>query len=194
MSAIDGIEQRYNSPRTMELLFEQTYRGLGRPPRAESGRLYLRKPRRMRWEYAEPAGKLFLSDGQDVYFYSPSSNRVEKMRLKESGDLRTPLAFLMGRVDLRRDFEKFVSRPEGEALRITAFPKSEKAPYSQVEFLVEDGFRIAELVVTGQDQTVMSFRFSGEQVNPALEAGLFEFTMPPGAEFIELIDETDGSF
>ena len=87
-NAIEGIEKRYNRPRTMQLSFSQTYTWQGRPPRNESGVLYLRKPRRMRWEYDTPPGKLFLSDGKHVYFYSPTAHRVEKMPLKESGDLR----------------------------------------------------------------------------------------------------------
>jgi len=188
-SAIRGIEQRYNRPRTMALRFEQTYRVPGRPPRTESGKLYLRRPRRMRWDYENPPGKLFLSDGNDVYFYSPAANRVEKMPLKRSGDLRTPLAFLMGRVNLRRDFREFRSRPEGADLHITALPKSDRAPYARVEFVVNSSHQIRRLVVVGQDRSVMEFRFAEEKVNPPLRAGLFQFHLPEGAEFVDLSQE-----
>jgi len=169
-SAIRGIEQRYNRPRTMALR-------------------YLRRPRRMRWDYENPPGKLFLSDGNDVYFYSPAANRVEKMPLKRSGDLRTPLAFLMGRVNLRRDFREFRSRPEGADLHITALPKSDRAPYARVEFVVNSSHQIRRLVVVGQDRSVMEFRFAEEKVNPPLRAGLFQFHLPEGAEFVDLSQE-----
>jgi outer membrane lipoprotein carrier protein len=188
-SAIEGVENHYNRPRTIQLGFRQTYKAPGRPPRTESGDLYLRRPRRMRWDYRVPAGKLFLSDGDSAYFYSPASNRVEKMPLKRSGDLRTPLAFLLGRVDLRRDFREFRSRPEGNDLHIAALPKSKKSPYTQVDFLVTPEFRIRRLVVHGQDQSLMEFDFSGETVNPRLDAELFKFEMPEGAEFVELTAE-----
>lgn len=184
--AIAGIEARYNRPRTMQLDFEQTYTGYGRPPRTERGVLYLRKPRRMRWEYEQPPGKLFLSDGKFVYFYSPAANRVEKMPLKQSGDLRTPLAFLMGRLDLRRDFREFRSRPEGEDLHVVALPKSKNAPYREVVFVVTPEFRIKRLVVRGSDESVMEFRFSNERINPPLPADLFVFRAPAGVEFIEV--------
>ncbi len=187
--AIAGIERRYNAPKTMQLLFEQTYTWQGRPPRTERGKLYLQKPRRMRWQYEVPAGKLFLSDGEHVFFYSPNANRVEKMPLKESGDLRTPLAFLMGRLELRRDFREFRSRPEGADLHITAIPKSDQAPYARVEFLVASDFRIRRLVVTGQDRSVMEFRFFEERLNPRLDPGLFVFQAPPDAEFVEMRGE-----
>lgn len=185
-AVLDGIEARYNRPETLQLLFEQTYTAQGRPPRTESGVLYLRKPGRMRWEYHVPPGKLFVSDGEFVYFYSPSANRVEKMRLKDSGDMRVPLAFLIGRVDLRRDFREFRSRPEGDDLRIVALPKSERSPFTQVEFVVASDRQIRRLVIHGEDGSVMSFRFAEERINPPLARDLFRFQPPPGAELVEV--------
>lgn len=185
-TVIRGIEQHYNRPKTMELAFAQTYTYRGRPPRTERGRLYLWKPKRMRWDYVDPAGKLFLVDGDNVYFYSPSTNRVEKTPLKESGDLRTPLAFLIGKLDLWRDFKEFRTRAEGDDLSITALPRSKNAPFLTVSFLVNRASRIKRLVIEGQDRSVMEFRFSGEKVNPPLGRRLFRFQMPPGAEFVEV--------
>jgi outer membrane lipoprotein carrier protein len=188
-TVLNGIEARYNRPQTLQLLFEQTYTAQGRPPRTESGVVYLRKPGRMRWEYHVPPGKLFVSDGEFVYFYSPAANRVEKMRLKDSGDMRVPLAFLIGRVDLRRDFREFRSRPEGDALRIVALPKSDRAPFTQVEFLVAPDHSIRRLVIQGEDGSVMSFGFREERVNPPLARDLFRFQAPPGAELVEVRGE-----
>ena len=82
-------------------------RSRGRPRKSESGELTLRKPGRMRWDYTAPAGKLFLSDGKQVYLYTPDSNRVERMPLKESDDMRAPLAFLLGKLDFAKEFRDF---------------------------------------------------------------------------------------
>jgi len=192
-AAIKGLEARYNRPKTMQLLFNQKYTYQGRPPRSESGTLFLSKPKRMRWDYEDPAGKLFLSDGKSIYFYSPSTRRVEKMPLRESGDMRTPLAFLIGRLDLRRDFREFRSRPEGEDLYLSALPSSKKAPFTKVDFLITPECRIKRLVIVGQDQSLMEFEFSAERINPPLRDGLFEFEMPPGAEFVEMTGDEAGS-
>ena len=48
--------------------------------RTESGTLRLRKPGRMRWDYTDPAGKLFLSDGKNLYLYTPANNEVESSK------------------------------------------------------------------------------------------------------------------
>ena len=73
------------------------------------GDLYLRKPGKMRWDYKTPAGKLFLSDGKQVYFYNPATNRAEKTKLKETEDMRAPLAFLLGKLDFEQGLPRVSS-------------------------------------------------------------------------------------
>lgn len=183
-SLLKQVEKRYNSARTLQVSFEQTHKAQGRT-RTESGDLTLRKPGRMRWAYTRPEGKLFVSDGKSVYFYSPETNRAEKMKLKETDDMRAPMAFLLGRLEFSRDFDRFVSRPEGDATFVTASPKSDKMPYREVSFLVGPDARIQRLIVTGQDSSVLDFTFTGEKVNPPVNDQSFRFQLPKGAEFVD---------
>jgi outer membrane lipoprotein carrier protein len=179
-----GVESRYNRARTLQVRFQETYLQ-GRNRRTESGALSLRKPGRMRWEYSSPPGKLFVSDGKFLYLYLPSSNRVEKMKAKESEDLRAPLAFLLGRLDFRRDFARFESHAEDSGLWVRAEPKSASLPYLAVEFVVAPDYRIRRVRVTGQDRSVFDFQFEEEKVNPPIDDRIFRFTPPPGAEVVE---------
>lgn len=159
---LKAVESRYNRAQTLEVQFQQTFSVPNRGQRTESGALFLRKPGRMRWQYASPPGKLFLSDGKFIYLYLPSDNRVEKTRVKESEDLRAPLAFLLGKLDFQKDFKKFTARPEGPDTWIVAEPRSDNLAYTQVAFLVTPAFEIRRLEVTGQDRSVMEFRFAGK--------------------------------
>ena len=182
-----GIENRYNRAQTLQVGFQEVYSGPGRPRRTESGTLYLRKPGRMRWEYASPKGKLFLIDGKFVYLYTPNSNRVEKMKVKESDDMRAPLAFLIGRLDFQKDFGRYEWRRDETGIRVRAFPKSDRLAYTLVEFTVDSDYRIRLLTVTGQDRSQLEFSFEGEQRNPALAPRLFQFEAPAGAEVLEVV-------
>ncbi len=181
---LDRVEQRYNHARTLEVNFEESYLQ-GRTQKTEAGVLYLRKPGRMRWEYSSPPGKLFVSDGKYVYLYTPTSNRVERMKAKASEDMRAPLAFLLGKLNFQRDFGRFESRPEGQNLWIRAEAKSNNLPYTNVEFVVTPDSRIRRVQVTGQDGSVLDFRFADEKVNPPLNDAMFRFQVPPGAEVVE---------
>lgn len=188
-SVIEGLEEHYNQPQTFQMAFEQTYSAPGRRTIVESGEVYLRKPRRMRWVYRQPAGKLFVADGSFTYFYSPTANRVEKERLRESADFRAPLAFLIGKVDIRRDFDRLLYKPDGEDVYIAGEPKSDRSPYDEVVFVVTPDHRIRRLEVHVQDQSVYTYIFSDEVVNPTLSDDLFEFQMPAGADLVEIADD-----
>jgi outer membrane lipoprotein carrier protein len=181
---LKGIEDRYNRTQTLQLSFTESYRQQGRA-RVEKGDLFLRKPGRMRWQYTAPAGKLFVSDGKFIYSYTPQDNRAEKMKLKETDDMRAPLAFLLGRLEFNKDFREFRAHPEDGGVFITAIPKSDKLPYSEVSFLAAPDFSIRRLEVKGQDNSVLRFTFENEKQDPAIQDALFQFTPPPGVEFVD---------
>jgi outer membrane lipoprotein carrier protein len=190
-NTLKQIEKRYNNAKTLQVSFDEIYKAQGRT-RTEAGDLFLRKPGRMRWQYSRPSGKLFVSDGKTVYFYSPETNRAEKMKLKETEDMRAPMAFLLGRLDFDKDFGQYRSQPQGNSLMITAIPKSEKMPYREVTFVVAPDARIERLIVTGQDSSILEFSFSGEKVNPPIADQMFRFQLPKGAEFVDSSETTQG--
>jgi outer membrane lipoprotein carrier protein len=180
-----AVEARYNRAQSLKLDFSETYAAPGHPVQSESGTLYLRKPGRMRWEYSSPAGKLYISDGKDVYLYTPGDHTAEKSKLKESDDMRAPLAFLLGKLNFSKEFQSFSSRPEGEDTWITALPKSQNLMYTQVEFLAAPDGSIRRVNVTGQDHSKLDFTFSNEKMNAPAPPGLFAFHPPPGVEVVD---------
>ena len=180
-----SVEARYNHAKTLQVLFQEQYTRQGEPHRAEGGRLQLRKPGKMRWDYSEPRGKLFISDGRYLYLYTPADNRVERMKLKETDDMRAPLAFLLGKLHFEREFHNLRAERLGSGWRIKAEPKTEDLPYREVEFTVAQDGRIEEVKVTGYDQAILDFHFDQEKVDPPLSAELFQFHMPAGAQMTE---------
>lgn len=181
---LKGAEQRYNRAKTLQVQFNETYSVEGRARQSESGTLTLRKPGRMRWDYSAPQGKLFLSDGKDVYLYTPDTKRVERMKLKESEDMRAPLAFLLGKLDFAKEFRDFQLKAEGANYLLAAKARTDQLPYERIEMLVTPDFQIQRLVVQGQDNSVLTFLFTGEKVNPQVDNNQFKFQMPAGATLV----------
>jgi outer membrane lipoprotein carrier protein len=179
------IQSRYNRSQTLKLDFSEAYAGTGRPAQRESGVLYLRKPGQMRWEYASPAGKLFLSDGKEVFQYTPADGQATKARLKESDDMRAPLAFLLGKLDFAKEFKNFQTKPDAAGTWIVADPKSENLAYSEVEFLASADGEIHRVRVTGQDGSKLDFTFSNEQLNAPVTPAMFVFHAPAGVPVVE---------
>ena len=184
-TGLDGllakVEDHYNRAKTLEVQFTEQYTPPGSIRRTESGTLLLRKPGRMRGEYSQPKGKLFISDGKFLWLYTPNDNRAQKMPLKATEDMRAPLAFLLGKLHFSKEFRNLQARQEGSLTRITAEPKTEDLPYSNVEFAVTPESRIQELKVTGFDRSILDFTFTQEKDDPPLDSKLFQFQLPPGA-------------
>lgn len=181
---LKGIEQRYNHAETLQVQFSESYTVQGRARKGESGELTLRKPGRMRWDYTTPPGKLFVSDGKDVYLYTPVANRVEKTKLKASDDMHAPMAFLLGKLNFAKEFRDFDVKPEGAGYLINAKAKSDKLPYERVQMLVTPEYEIHRLVINGQDQSILTFQFNNEKLNPPVPDSDFKFQMPPGATLV----------
>ncbi len=184
--ACKGVERRYNGARSLSAHFDQRYRAPGRLPRVESGELVLRKPARMRWDYSAPAGKTFVSDGKSIWFYSPSAKSVERSPLKESDDLRAPLAFLLGKLDFHREFGDLTLQQSGTDIVIAALPKSGRLPYRRVDFTIAPDNQIRRVVVIGQDESVMDFTFSNEKLNAPVAEAAFRFAAPPGIPVVNV--------
>jgi outer membrane lipoprotein carrier protein len=179
-----GVEQRYNRAKTLQVHFVESYAVQGRARKSESGELTLRKPGKMRWDYTTPTGKLFVSDGKDVYLYTPEAHRVEKTKLRASDDMRAPLAFLLGKLDFAKDFRDFEVKPEGMNSLLTAKAKSDKFPYEQVQMLVTPDYQIVRMAINLQD-SLLTFQLDGEKVNPPVNDALFKFQMPAGATLVD---------
>jgi outer membrane lipoprotein carrier protein len=180
-----GVETRYNKAQSLQVFFHESYSAPQRPKMTESGTLRLRKPGRMRWDYTDPAGKLFLADGKSIYLYTPANNQVEKMKMKESEDMRVPLAFLLGKLNFDKEFQDFETREADGVTWISAKPKSDNLPYTKVSFAVGADYRIHRLQVTGYDRSVTDFAFDEEKINPPMNEKIFRFQLPAGAKLVE---------
>jgi outer membrane lipoprotein carrier protein len=179
---LKSVENRYNHAKTLQVLFKEQYTPFGKATRTESGLLMLRRPGRMRWDYSQPKGKFVISDGSALWLYSPTDNRAEKMPLKQTEDMRAPLAFLLGKLNFQREFRNIQGKPEGPYdTRITAESKSESLPYSAVEFLVTKDSHIKQVRLTYYDKSVLDLTFDQERIDPSLDPKLFQFQLPPGA-------------
>ena len=142
-----------------------------------------------RWEYNSPEERLFLSDGKKVYFYVPADKQVRQDELKEAIDDRLPLMFLLGRSNLRGEFERFETlpvKPEIEGtMVIQMYPKRKTALRELVMEVEPESFLIRRLVLTNEDGSRNDFRFSNILVNSRLKAPLFQFTVPPGTKVLQ---------
>ena len=184
-----AVDQHYNHLRSLQADFTEIYRGAG-VERVESGTLWLKKPRKMRWEYRSPKEKLFISDGKMVWFYLPAERQARKTELKRLEDLRSPLAFLLGKTKLEnelRGLSKVVDQAPAEAgnTLLRGVPRGMAERVSEVRLEITPSDQIVRILLMEADGATTEFRFAGLKENVSLKDERFQFTPPPGVETVE---------
>ncbi len=87
-----AIEKAFGANGCRETGFVQTYIPNGfATGRGQSGRLVLRPPEKIRFEYAEPKGRLFALSGSTVAIVDPASKTVTKRKIAAEEKARYPL-------------------------------------------------------------------------------------------------------
>jgi outer membrane lipoprotein carrier protein len=184
-----AVDEHYNRLRSLQADFTQIFRGEG-TEREESGTLLLKKPRKMRWEYRSPRAKLFISDGQSVWFYLPAEKQLRKTDLRKLDDVRSPIAFLLGKTKLESELHGLSKAsdlapvdPANTLLR--GVPQAMGGQVSEVLLEITPGFQIARIVLVEPEGGETEFRFSNWKENLELTDSQFQFTPPPGVEIME---------
>jgi len=184
-----AVDDHYNHLRSLESDFTEIYRGDG-PERVESGTLWLKKPRKMRWEYRSPKEKLFVSDGAAVWFYLPEERQLRKTTLRKLDDLRSPLAFLLGKTKLENELQGLSKAVDESPLGagntlLRGIPKVAAGQVSEVQLEITPANQIVRIVLMEADGATTEFRFAGWKENLELGDSRFQFTPPPGVETVE---------
>ncbi|WP_298393806.1 outer membrane lipoprotein chaperone LolA [uncultured Azonexus sp.] len=181
--AIDQLRAFLNDTRSYKADFEQAVIARnGRKPQESSGTLAIQRPGKLRWEILKPYPQLVVGDGQKIWIHDPE---LQQVTVRQAGQAigGSPAALLAGSNELEKNF---TLREAGDAdglAWVEAIPKS-----------ADSGFEKVRIGMAGRDMKAMELHdnfgqtthirlLRGER-NPALAAGLFRFTPPPGSDVI----------
>ena len=189
-----AVDEHYNHLRTLEAEFTEIYQGSGMD-RTESGTLWLakggaKKPGKMRWEYRSPRDKLFVSDGRDAWFYVPGDRQARKTDARKLDDIRSPLAFLLGKSRLEKELQGLSLAPDVKPLAagdvvLRGVPRALADRVSEIQLEINPEHQIVRIVIDDVDGSSTEYRFSEQKENVAIPAGKFEFRPPQGTETVE---------
>ena len=184
-----AVDERYNHLHSLQSDFTEIYRGAGME-RTESGTLWLKKPGKMRWQYRSPREKLFLSDGNDAWFYVPGERQVRRTAVKKLDDLRSPLAFLLGKTKLEKELQALslasdVAPLAPEDVVLRGVPRSLADRVSQVLLEITPEHWIRRIIIEQVDGSVTEYRFTNQRENVVVPDQQFQFAVPEGVEVID---------
>jgi outer membrane lipoprotein carrier protein len=189
-----AVDEHYNHLRNLQAEFTEVYHGSG-IERTESGTLWLakgglKKPGKMRWEYRSPREKLFVSDGKDAWFYVPADRQARRTEARKLEDVRSPLAFLLGKSRLEKELRGLSLAPDVAPMTagnvvLRGVPQALADRVSEILLEVSPEHRIVRIVIDEVDGSATEYRFSEQKEDEAISEGRFQFRPPPGTETIE---------
>lgn len=187
---IDGLQAKYGSMTSMAADFRQHYVDQSGRSLIESGHVIIKRPNKMRWDYQQPEKKLFVSDGQKLYFYVPEDKQVTVTSVKEGTDPRTPFMFLLRRSNLRKDFESITQSNESPIFAgdvvLSMIPRRAPADFKKLTVEVNPQTnQIRRMTNVDAAGTTQTFTFDNIKENYAANETDFKFTVPSGVRVIK---------
>jgi len=185
-----ALQRKYDAIRGFATDFVHTYRGgVLNKQLTERGRLLVKKPGKMRWEYNAPEKKLFVSDGVKIYSYVPEDKQVIVSDVPSGDRLTTPVLFLAGKGNLARDFNpSFTDLPPGAAPGSRALklvPKTTQPDYDWLVVVVDAAtLGLRGLVYSDPQGGTSTFSFTNLKENAGMTDKDFDFKIPRGVDVV----------
>jgi len=181
-----ALQAKYDSIRDFTADFTQQYEGILRKKLVERGKVQVKKPGRMRWDYTAPDKKLFVSDGSAIYLWVPADNQVTRSPMPRQDEATTALLFLVGKGNLTRDFTvSFVPKAPPDTFGLRLEPKLPDRDYDWLQLGLDRKTLQIRTLASGDRQGGQSlFTFTNFKENVGLSDKTFEFKIPRGADVI----------
>jgi outer membrane lipoprotein carrier protein len=185
-----ALQRKYDGVKDFAADFVHAYEGgVLRKQITERGKLQVKKPGKMRWEYTAPEEKLFVSDGVKMYSYIKQDKQVIVSDVPAADQATTPTLFLAGKGSLTRDFTPSLvdapvgSPPGSQGLKLV--PKTRQREYDWLTLVVDPvSLAIRGLVTVDAQGGTSRFSFTNMKENVGMTDKAFEFKMPRGVDVV----------
>ena len=176
------VQGHYLATRDLEARFVQTYTyaGLGRR-QVSRGRLRVKKPGRMRWDYEEPERKTVSVVGSRLVQYEPEVNQAYVDDHFDATAMSAAVTFLLGKGDLEKEFE--VSA--GEKGTLVLVPRKPNPRVESVTLAVGPEGEVTETRVVDGSGNANAIALSDLKRNAGLSDADFEVKLPKDVRRIQ---------
>ena len=184
---VKRLQARYDSTKGFRADFTQEVESATLGQKVESrGKVFFKKPGRMRWEFTSEPQQLLVSDGKFFWFYQPAEKQVLKTPFQHALRSNTPASFLtgVGRVD--QDFTVTLQGETKQIYNLRLTPKQDPEAIGLMDLEVDaKTFDILQATIIDPLGNTTRVRFTNINRKIPLEDNLFRFTVPSGVDVVE---------
>jgi outer membrane lipoprotein carrier protein len=169
------VQAFYEHTRDLEADFAQTYTyaAFGRT-QASRGKLQVKKPGKLRWDYVEPSRKTIVVNGSRLVQYEPEVNQAYVDEHFDSTAMSAAVTFLLGKGSLEKEFDLAVD-PEG---RLVLTPKVADPRVERVVLTVGPSGEVTATRVVDGNGNVNELTFHRIRRNVGLSDAAFVLKLP----------------
>jgi outer membrane lipoprotein carrier protein len=185
---LKGIEARYAGNGFSAVFFQESMLKAMQISDTAEGRLTVKKPGKMRWEYTLPDPQTIITDGKSMWIHRPVDNQVMVGRAPEFFGDGKGAGFLSDIRQIRKSF-RITRKPEenGDYLLLQLIPKKPAPEIAEIILSVgKETFQVDQVVTYNAygDETKITlsdYQFGLEPLDK-----LFDFEIPKGADVVEI--------
>lgn len=190
-SIVTQIEAAYRNTKELQTDFVQTtqYEGFD-APYISKGRLSIRRPDRMRWDYREPSHHQIYVNGDTVIYLVPEHQQAIRTTMDREVHTPVPLMLLADTAELSKQFSIawaiMKAGPTKGVYQLRLTGKGAAAALAPMTIAVDAGsFLIKKVILHDPSGAQTTFEFSHLTLNGGLDDTLFVFTPPAGIEVVD---------
>ena len=190
---LDRIEKKYTNSEFSADFVQRSYLKAMDIIDQASGKVYIKYPGKMRWEYEKPDRQIFITDGEKLWVYRPDDNQVQVGKAPSFFKGGKGASFLSDISLIRQKFD--ISLKKGEQDENDPFyylkliPREKTLDITDILLMVsKQTFNVVQIITIdlyGDENRIdlLNFVFGIK-----LDDSLFSFKIPAGADVIQ-IDE-----
>lgn len=182
------VQRRYETTRDLEASFTQraTLKTLNET-QLSSGKVYIKKPGRMRWDYLKPEKQVILLSDGILSIYTQEVNQLLEQPVADVYRSRHPTAFLAGQGKIKELFwvrvEPISGNAGGAAWRLVLTPKEENPQLKELRLdVAKPTYDIVRSVIVDHFGNVTDIRYNAIRINRGLDETVFALKLPPGVK------------
>jgi outer membrane lipoprotein carrier protein len=191
---VKQLQARYEKTKDLQADFTQktTIEGFERSI-TSSGKVFIKKPGRLRWNYLDPSVEDIYVNRNDVKVYVPEHKQVLVGKLTQMAASKAPLELLLGAAKLDESFDIEQTPGKGRGVGgirlLTLLPKTHEGEAGRsLQRIVLEVFPktyfIRTISLYEVSGNVASFEFSSLQPNVGLSDSLFDLKLPADVEVV----------
>jgi outer membrane lipoprotein carrier protein len=182
-SPADDVEKYLSGVQTWSADFAQTIDdGHSNVMRSASGKLYLQKPGKFRWDYVQPSEQVILADGKQIWFYDKDLQQAN-VRDMDVSLASTPAVLLSGGATVSSQFNVSALPKKAGLDWYQLIPKHLDTDFQVVRIGFAKG-QLASMFLADKLNQITQVTFTNPKSNEKLAADLFTFVPPPGVDVI----------